>query len=372
MDSDSRPSPLPPLWRRRFSRGQPPSARSSSSSSSSPYLTSLKPSLFVIAAIIAAVVVASLSIQLLFRFLSSRRRSNSLVAAVPLAVVDPLSSSSTTGAAESDGQANAVALIDTLPVFTLASALASLPKSTPDCAVCLCPFRPDDELRLLPACRHAFHSSCVVPWLQTTPSCPLCRSSIAFPAPPLTLPTAPPITRDRSSSRSGSFRIEIGNVSHRRTLSAEYPPMPPPPPAPLPTQSHQRTYSIGSSFEYTVEEEVEAVVSRITRSKEKVKKRRDESGSTEPAAEPGDAVAAAAGGGGGRSEAEGWLKDYVDRLTSSASSSLSSRIFSGRWSYRCDGDGGGAGRNSWDLEASARREAEEGGYYGFYQWLIGA
>ncbi|KAG6500010.1 E3 ubiquitin-protein ligase ATL4-like [Zingiber officinale] len=335
---------------------------------------SLLPSLFIIAAIIAAVAVISFSIQLLFRFLSSRRRSNSLVAALPLAaaVVDSHSSSSTatTGAAESDDQANAVELIDTLPVFTLASALASLPKSTPDCAVCLCPFRPDDELRLLPACRHAFHSSCVVPWLQTTPSCPLCRSSIAFPAPPLTLPTAPPITRDRSASRSGSLRIEIGNVSHRRTLSAEYPPMPPPP-APLPTQSHQRTYSIGSSFEYTVEEELEAVVSRITRSVEKVKKRREESGSTEAAAEPGEAVAAAAGGGEGRAGAEGWLKDYVDRLASSASSSFSSRIFSGRWSYRCDGDGVG-GRNSFDLEGSARREAEEGGYYGFYQWLIGA
>lgn len=116
-----------------------------------------------------------------------------------------------------------------------------------------------------------------------------------------------------------------------------------------------------------VEEEVEAVVSQIARRMEKLEKRREESGSEAAAAEPGDTVAGAAG----RSGTGGWLKDYVDRLASSASSSFSSLRFSGRWSHRYDGDGS-IGRNSWDLEGSARREAEAGGYYGFYRWLIGA
>ncbi|XP_074584555.1 E3 ubiquitin-protein ligase ATL4-like [Curcuma longa] len=369
MDSDPRPPlpPLPPmigpLTPVGFTSGPPPATTSSSSSSPS---HSLIASLFIIAAIIAAVAVASLCIHLLLRFISSRRSSFSSVSALPLPLVD-LRSSSAPSAAESDDRANAAALIDTLPVFTFSSALASLPKSTPDCAVCLCPFRPDDELRLLPACRHAFHSSCVDPWIHTTPSCPLCRASISLPAPPLILPTDPPVTGDQSASRSGSFRIEIGNVSRRRTLSAEDPPIPPPP-EPPPPPPHQRTYSIGSSFEYMVEEEVEAVVSQITRRMEKLEKRREESGSEAATAEPGDTVAAAAG----RSGTGGWLKDYVDRLASSASSSFSSLRLSGRWSHRYDGDGGGIGRNSWDLEGSARREAEAGGYYGFYRWLIGA
>ncbi|RWV94538.1 hypothetical protein GW17_00042913 [Ensete ventricosum] len=282
----------------------------------------LSPNLIIIAAIIAFVIVASFSIHLLVRFLSCRRRSSSTVTALPLSLTRSRSASGSSGAADDSAlsdRENAV-LIDSLPVFTLAFALASLPMSSPDCAVCLCPFSPHDELRLLPACRHAFHSSCVEPWLRTTPSCPLCRASIALPIPPLQLPpssAAPPAAVDRDTSRSGSFRIGIGSVSHRRTSSWEesgnnQPPLP----------SSLRTYSIGSSFEYLVEEEVEAVVARIARRREKVVKPGDSVADASPGA-PGEEVAEAAGGG------RRWLKEYVDRL---ASSSFSSLHFSGRWS----------------------------------------
>ena len=44
-------------------------------------------------------------------------------------------------------------LLASMPMFTLASALAALPKNSPDCAVCLSPFDPGDGLRLLPVCR---------------------------------------------------------------------------------------------------------------------------------------------------------------------------------------------------------------------------
>ncbi|CAD5174753.1 unnamed protein product [Musa acuminata subsp. malaccensis] len=326
----------------------------------------LSPSLLIIAAIIAFVIVASFSIHLLLRFLSFRRRSSSAVTALSVSLARSRSASGSSAAAADSALSDRenAALIDSLPVFTLASALASLPKSSPDCAVCLCPFRPHDELRLLPACRHAFHSSCVEPWLRNTPSCPLCRASIALPIPPLQVPpssAAPPVAVDRDTSRSGSFRIEIGSVSHRRTSSGEESGNNPPP---LPPSL--RTYSIGSSFEFLVEEEVEAVVARIARRSEKVVKPGDSAADASPGA-PGEEVAEAAGGG------RRWLKEYVDRLASSASSSFSSLRFSGRWSCRYDEDGGGSvGRHSWDLEGSARREAEEGGYYGFYRWLIGA
>ena len=50
-------------------------------------------------------------------------------------------------------------LIASLPLFTMASALAALPKSSPDCAVCLSPFSPDTELQLLHVCCHSFHAA---------------------------------------------------------------------------------------------------------------------------------------------------------------------------------------------------------------------
>ncbi|THU54821.1 hypothetical protein C4D60_Mb11t00110 [Musa balbisiana] len=356
------PSPLPPPPPEPV-RHLPPAAEAARGASST--AVSLSPSLFIISAIIAFVFVASASIHLLLRFFSSRRVSSSVAAAPPLP--PPVlhrrrsySSSATVAAAAAPPDSglsdkDKAALIDSLPLFSLASSLAVLPKSSPDCSVCLCSFRPQDELRLLPACRHAFHSQCVDPWLRSIPSCPLCRASIALPPLPLPPPT---VTAHAGPSRSGSFRVEIGSVSRRRAPSEVGPAVNHPP--------HLLTYSLGSSFEYVVDEEVEAVVARIRRQTEKDEKRTtvSEEVASEPAP-PGVEVAEAAGGGG-----RGWLREYVDRL---ASSSFSSFRFSGRWSHRYDnGGGGGMGRISWDLEGSERREAEEGGYHGFYRWLIGA
>lgn len=47
-----------------------------------------------------------------------------------------------------------------------------------DCAVCLCEFSEQDELRLLPLCSHAFHIDCIDTWLLSNSSCPLCRGSL--------------------------------------------------------------------------------------------------------------------------------------------------------------------------------------------------
>lgn len=47
------------------------------------------------------------------------------------------------------------------------------------CLVCLEPWQPEDECRLL-RCRHVFHSHCVDKWLsESSNSCPLCRSVAA-------------------------------------------------------------------------------------------------------------------------------------------------------------------------------------------------
>ncbi|XP_072962885.1 E3 ubiquitin-protein ligase ATL4-like [Typha angustifolia] len=339
---------------------------------------SLSPSILIIAAILAFVFVASASIHLLLRFLSRPSSPSSRA-------VHHRSSSSSSSSGERAAIASAAAaalelsekeksaLIESLPLFTIASSLAGLPKSSLDCAVCLSPFQPDAELRLLPACRHAFHAQCIDTWLRSTPSCPLCRASIALPHPPIL-----------ETPRSGSFRIEIGSVSRRRTSPEDnsatatptsgntLPPLPPPPrPPPPPPLPHLRTYSLGS-FDYFVEEELEAVVPRNHKEKKPAEVRAPSTvtvGGAPP--EPGEDVAEAAGGAG-----RGWLKDYVDRLTSSASSSFNSLRFSGRWSgrgsYRFDG-GGAPDSWWWDLEGNQQqqREGEEGGYYTLYRWLVG-
>ncbi|KAJ8767434.1 hypothetical protein K2173_017478 [Erythroxylum novogranatense] len=66
--------------------------------------------------------------------------------------------------------------IDTLPVFQY-KAIMGL-KNPFDCAVCLCEFEPDDNLRLLPKCSHAFHTECIDTWLLSHSTCPLCRGSL--------------------------------------------------------------------------------------------------------------------------------------------------------------------------------------------------
>ncbi|XP_074563092.1 RING-H2 finger protein ATL13-like [Curcuma longa] len=66
--------------------------------------------------------------------------------------------------------------IDTFPVFRY-QAIVGL-EDPFDCAVCLCEFEPEDKLRLLPKCSHAFHLECIDTWLLSHSTCPLCRSSL--------------------------------------------------------------------------------------------------------------------------------------------------------------------------------------------------
>ena len=68
------------------------------------------------------------------------------------------------------------AIIDALPVFYYKEIMGS--KEPFDCAVCLCEFSGQDELRLLPPCGHAFHIQCIDTWLLSNSTCPLCRRTL--------------------------------------------------------------------------------------------------------------------------------------------------------------------------------------------------
>jgi hypothetical protein len=47
-----------------------------------------------------------------------------------------------------------------------------------DCAICLENFIIGDKCRLLPICKHSFHTQCVDKWLLKKPICPICRSKV--------------------------------------------------------------------------------------------------------------------------------------------------------------------------------------------------
>ncbi|XP_011310952.1 E3 ubiquitin-protein ligase RNF181 [Fopius arisanus] len=45
------------------------------------------------------------------------------------------------------------------------------------CPVCLKTFETCDIVKCLP-CHHSFHKECIIPWLEKTNSCPLCRHEL--------------------------------------------------------------------------------------------------------------------------------------------------------------------------------------------------
>lgn len=77
-------------------------------------------------------------------------------------------------------------LIDFPPAMTHAQ-LQEIPKaiinkeqadSLIQCAVCFHEFKlNEDDVRKLP-CNHMYHDKCIFPWLQTNPSCPMCREQL--------------------------------------------------------------------------------------------------------------------------------------------------------------------------------------------------
>ncbi|KGO65713.1 Zinc finger, RING-type [Penicillium italicum] len=79
-----------------------------------------------------------------------------------------------------------------------------LPSPGDSCAICLDIIEDDDDIRGL-ACGHAFHASCVDPWLTSRRACcPLCKADYYVPK-PRAQTEAQPIT-DRQGRRTASTR----------------------------------------------------------------------------------------------------------------------------------------------------------------------
>lgn len=97
---------------------------------------------------------------------------------------------------------------------------ANSPMLENDCAICKEQFKletedPDEQVVITLACKHPFHEPCILPWLKSSGTCPVCRYALV-PQPEHHAPTSPgpdPTSRrDRPSSPSSGSR----NRSPRR------------------------------------------------------------------------------------------------------------------------------------------------------------
>ncbi|XVE76790.1 hypothetical protein DITRI_Ditri13aG0008800 [Diplodiscus trichospermus] len=310
--------------------------RSHSSSS----IENVKPSIIIIILILSITVLVSVSLCLLLRHLNNhclRNLSRSSISTMTAAASHRVSPE----------QLPTSSLLDSLPLFTFSSITCRSNKDSTvcgDCAVCLSKFEPQDQLRLLPLCCHAFHAHCIDIWLSSNQTCPLCRS-------PLFASESDVMKVFLQSSNaagvigsggSDSFRLEIGSISRRQPGSN--------------SGEQRRSYSVGS-FDYIIEEESELTRNQTDR---RIVSDKDEVGGAEVNLEASLAAEVASG--------RSWLKEYMDRLSSSVSSRAVSFRSSGRFftgSSRRSNISGAA----WDYDVEANRIGEE--ISEMFRWFSG-
>ncbi|ESQ32807.1 hypothetical protein EUTSA_v10005706mg, partial [Eutrema salsugineum] len=168
-------------------------------------------------------------------------------------------------------------------------------------------FEPENQIRLLPLCCHAFHADCIDIWLVSNQTCPLCRSPLFATDFDLMMAT-----------HTSAFRLEIGSISCRNN--------------PIPESADQhRSYSI-FSFDYIVDV-IESEISESNFNRISTSRKQEDTATragvaitskSNPAFEA-SLAAKKIGNDGSRS----WLKKYVARLSRGISSrAMSFRSFS--------------------------------------------
>ncbi|KAI3793566.1 hypothetical protein L1987_36185 [Smallanthus sonchifolius] len=65
----------------------------------------------------------------------------------------------------------------TFPTFLYSDAKGDTATDS-SCSICLADYKPKDVVRLLPACGHLYHVSCIDTWLKAHPTCPMCRNGV--------------------------------------------------------------------------------------------------------------------------------------------------------------------------------------------------
>ncbi|GKB90604.1 RING-H2 finger protein ATL2-like protein [Tanacetum coccineum] len=66
-------------------------------------------------------------------------------------------------------------ILKSLPLFIYSSKPDTV---APECAVCLSEFETGETGRVLPKCKHSFHTECIDMWFHSNSTCPLCRATV--------------------------------------------------------------------------------------------------------------------------------------------------------------------------------------------------
>ncbi|KAL3643953.1 hypothetical protein CASFOL_011885 [Castilleja foliolosa] len=169
----------------------------------------ISPSILFIIVILAALFFISGILHLLVRFLTRKNQSSTNSQPSPQNIIQrqlqQLFHLHDSGLDQ--------AFIDALPVFTYKEIVgrAAQEPFDFDCAVCLCEFTENDQLRLLPTCSHAFHMGCIDTWLLSNSTCPLCRGAVFDPS-----AEYPISDYDENGSGDSKKSVEIEEVEIER------------------------------------------------------------------------------------------------------------------------------------------------------------
>ncbi|KAF8899073.1 hypothetical protein BD779DRAFT_1486879 [Infundibulicybe gibba] len=113
-------------------------------------------------------------------------------------------------------------IIDKLPREVLELKSPILEK---DCAVCKEQFKletedPDEQVVITLPCKHPFHEPCILPWLKSSGTCPVCRYAL-IPQPEHHGPTPSPGSEPDSSSRGARSRSPSSQSRSRSPRARE-------------------------------------------------------------------------------------------------------------------------------------------------------
>ncbi|KAL2341784.1 hypothetical protein Fmac_009724 [Flemingia macrophylla] len=122
------------------------------------------------------------------------------------------------------------AVLASLPVFSYDP--KTRPGNAPECAVCLSEFEPGEPGRVLPKCKHSFHTECIDMWFHSHATCPLCRAPVELANEPevvITVNEPPPEPETGSRSLEDANQAGSSLVGERRKpslvgVSVEVPP----------------------------------------------------------------------------------------------------------------------------------------------------
>lgn len=92
-----------------------------------------------------------------------------------------------------------------------------------DCAVCKDTFKletddPDEQIVVTLPCKHPFHEPCIIPWLKSSGTCPVCRYAL--------------IPQPNNHSTPGTSGSPPASTSSSRPAASSRPASPPSPPSP--------------------------------------------------------------------------------------------------------------------------------------------